>query len=529
MAQVKKHIKTLSYKTLMLILKILNFLTLVLFWAGSLVLFSMFWLFKTFPHVKLDELLYQINAPIEGTNSEMIQDFILTALLPSILVVLVAVVLIHFLKKKGRRIFRTAMIFATAGMVGFSATVVYERLDVYAYMNANNDENKEFIENYYVDPANVNITFPEQKRNLLMIYLESTELTFSSKEYGGAFDENIIPEMTNIGLNNETFSGSNTTLNGAYALSGTTWTIGAMFGSSSGLPLKIALKDGNSMDKQVQFFETTTVLGDILEQNGYHNTLLIGSDATFGGRRLYYSSHGNYEILDHPYMLSNHKLPSDNYSVWWGYEDMYLYQFAQEKLTELGNSGQPFNLTMLTVDTHFEDGYVCALCGQEHGADQYANVYSCASRQLGAFLDWCAQQPWYANTTIVITGDHPTMDSDFCKNVPSDYGRKVYTAYINAAAVNQMPESYRTYSTFDTFPTTIAALGAAIEGERLGLGTNLFSGAETLTEALGVEEENLKLMADSKFMEERANIVSDMLGKNEKMGNNGSVRTAVDK
>ena len=283
------------------------------------------------------------------------------------------------------------------------------------------------------------------------------------------------------------------------------------------------------MDKQTQFFSTTTTLGDILEDNGYHNTLLIGSDATFGGRRLYYSTHGNYEILDHPYMQSNHKLPSDDYSVWWGYEDMYLYQFAQEKLTELGSSGQPFNLTMLTVDTHFEDGYVCALCGQEHGTDQYANVYSCASRQLSAFLDWCTQQPWYANTTIVITGDHPTMDADFCQNIASDYDRRVYTTYINAAAVNQMPESYRTYSTFDTFPTTIAALGATIDGERLGLGTNLFSGAETLTETFGVEEENLKLMADSKFMEERANIVSDMLGKNEKMGGNGSVRTVTEK
>ena len=111
MAQVKKHVKTLSYKTLLLILKIMNFLTLVLFWAGSLVLFSMFWLFETFPHVKLDELLYQINAPIEGTNSEMIQNYILTALIPSMIMVVVAIILIHFLKKNGRRALRTGMIF----------------------------------------------------------------------------------------------------------------------------------------------------------------------------------------------------------------------------------------------------------------------------------------------------------------------------------------------------------------------------------------------------------------------------------
>ena len=48
-------------------------------------------------------------------------------------------------------------------------------------------------------------------------------------------------------------------------------------------------------------------------------------------------------------------------------------------------------------------------------------------------------------------------------------------------------------------------------------------------EEFGVEEENLKLLADSKFMEERANIVSDMLGKNEKMGGNGATRTVTDR
>ena len=28
-------------------------------------------------------------------------------------------------------------------------------------------------------------------------------------------------------------------------------------------------------------------------------------------------------------------------------------------VTNLANGGQPFNFTMLTVDTHFEDGYLC--------------------------------------------------------------------------------------------------------------------------------------------------------------------------
>ena len=39
----------------------------------------------------------------------------------------------------------------------------------------------------------------------------------------------------------------------------------------------------------------------------------------------------------------------------------------------------------------------------------------------------------------------------------------------------------------DMFPTALAAMGVKIEGDRLGLGTNLFSREETLAEKYGYE------------------------------------------
>ena len=38
-----------------------------------------------------------------------------------------------------------------------------------------------------------------------------------------------------------------------------------------------------------------------------------------------------------------------------------------------------------------------------------------------------------------------------------------------------MKKKNRDFSTLDFFPTTLASLGVQIEGDRLGLGTNLFS------------------------------------------------------
>ena len=263
------------------------------------------------------------------------------------------------------------------------------------------------------------------------------EITYADEQNGGAYEDNYIPELTELAVENEDFSGESDILNGGVSLNYTTWTAAALFAQTSGLPLTLPI-DANSMDTQESFFPDMTALGDILEQQGYNQTFLIGSDGEFGGRKLYFTDHGNYNLKDYYFFQSLGKFPED-YWVWWGFEDQRLFEYAKEELTELASQEEPFNLTMLTVDTHFEDGYVCGLCGTEYGDDQYANVLSCSSQQVYEFIQWIQQQDFYENTTIVIVGDHPTMDSDFCEDIESDYTRKVYTSFINSAVSPENP------------------------------------------------------------------------------------------
>ena len=91
--------------------------------------------------------------------------------------------------------------------------------------------------------------------------------------------------------------------------------MGAMFAQTSGLPLNIAI-DGNDMDTQDSFFPGLVTLGDILENEGYSQTLMLGSEAVFGGRELYFTDHGHYDILDYNYAIDNNWIPED-YKVWW--------------------------------------------------------------------------------------------------------------------------------------------------------------------------------------------------------------------
>ena len=467
---------------------------------------SLRWMFDTWSNLTMDELIYHLTSPLDGTNDAMIREYIDTCIVPAVIVLLFLLVLFAALRKKKRSyIVMAGAIVLSVSVGALSVRGAWQDLDVGNYV-ADRGTYSTFIDDNYVSPSDVELTFPQEKRNLIYIFLESMETTYADTQSGGAFDRNVIPELTQIAQENEDFSGETADLNGGYSMPGTTWTIGAMFAQTSGLPLSVSI-DGNSMDTQTSFFAGAVTLGDILESQGYSQTLLIGSDAAFGGRELYFTEHGNYEMMDYKYAVQNGLIPED-YHVWWGYEDEKLFEFARQKVTELAAQPEPFNLTMLTVDTHFEDGYVCERCPQLYGDDQYSNVMRCSSRQVSAFVQWLQQQDFYENTTIILCGDHPTMDSDYCEDIDSGYTRKTYTAYINAAAQKET-ETRRDFTTFDQFPTTLATLGVQIEGNRLGLGTNLFSSEPTLTERFGRETEERELKKNSQLIEKLADIDYD--------------------
>ena len=75
--------------------------------------------------------------------------------------------------------------------------------------------------------------------------------------------------------------------------------------------------------------------------------------------------------------------------------------------------------------------------------------------------------------------------------------RKIYNTFINAKSSNCTTN--RVFTTMDMYPTTLAALGATIEGERLGLGTNLFSCEPTLSEQYGTDYINTELLKFSTY------------------------------
>ena len=513
----KPKIKSIGYGFYCILMIIISVLGFILYNLGN-------WVLDTWGLLSIDEIIFHLKVPLDGTNSDVVLDGINACVPLAVLVLFLSIFLIIGLRNKHGKcmiaLFLVAVI--ACGSAGRAAYEVYDELDVKECLVSQKKESH-FIEQNYVDPRTTKITFPDKKRNLIYIYLESMESTFASKGDGGGLDFNCIPELTTLAEENTNFSNSDK-LGGGYPAYGGTWTMAGIFSQTSGIPIKNSEQTDDvnaTLAEQSSFSSQARNLEDILADEGYNQCFMIGSDATFGGRRAYFESHGKgqTEICDYNTAKENGQIPEDYY-VWWGYEDQKLFANAQEKLTELSSKDEPFNFTMLTVDTHFEDGYVCEQCQNEFGDNQYANVMACSSRQVDAFVKWIQQQPFYENTTIVISGDHLTMDSDFCNDVSEDYERSVYNVFIN------LPEGLdtsfekthnREFATLDMFPTTLAAMGVTIEGDRLALGVNLFSDEQTLTEQYGRKGLDKELMKKSKFYDMLINDVDiDALQKKRK-------------
>lgn len=351
----------------------------------------------------------------------------------------------------------------------------------------------------YVDGKELELIFPEQKQNLILIFAESLETTFISKDNGGEWKQEIIPELENIALNNINFS-HNDKVGGAIVATGTSWTSSGMVAQTAGINMNV-FQDQNTRNnyKSNKFLNGAYTLGDVLEENGYNQELIIGSDADFGGRKQYFSNHGNFKIFDYNYAKDQGLI---DYYIWWGYEDYKMFDFAKEELKELSSKEEPFNLVLLTADTHFENG--CHDCVREKNIikqfdTQYENVYASSSLEISQFIEWLQKQEYYDNTTIVIVGDHLSMQNSFFtdKEVNQD-NRRVYNAIINSK-LEATNTKNREFSTMDIYPTILASMGVEIPGDRIGLGTNLYSDKPTIYEELGVERVQKELGQNSSF------------------------------
>ncbi|MBR3198993.1 MAG: LTA synthase family protein [Bacilli bacterium] len=484
----------------------------VLIFLICLIICSIGWAFRAYDIITFDEIIFHLNFNLTKSGSSVLFDYFLKGFVPTV----VLFFFILFLFKKiddfvnGHNILididvfkksfnfkfdenksRKFFVFLTYLLLILILIFNLYKLGLFTYIK-NQMQKSTFIEKNYVDPKKVNLEFPTEKRNLVYIFVESFETSYMSSDLGGLEDRNLLFNLTDLMNENINFSNSNK-FGGAYQVNCLGWTAAGMVAQTAGIPLKIPGSIANSSHFK-EYLPGVYSLGDVLEKEGYNQELLLGSNASFGNRGIYFKTHGNYNIYDYKTAIKKKKISKDYFRNW-GFEDSKLFDIAKEEITNLSNKGKPFNFMTLTTMTHFPNGFVEDTCENKY-EDDYSNAIDCSSKQLSDFVNWIKEQDFYDNTTIVIVGDHLTMQAGFFEDEVFDK-RTVFNLFINSAAEEKNSKE-RNFTVMDFYPTTLASLGVKIDGDKLGLGVNLFSDEQTLLEKYGfkkVDEEFAKVSA----------------------------------
>lgn len=487
--------------------KVIKYIFLFLF---ILFLCSLQWAILNFGGLSMDKIIFHMKGEaVSATERGIIIKYLVFGLLPSIIIFLLIyfilnlkmnneyILKIKFYKKDITKVIKPDFFKKTFKYIltifSIVATILLlHQISFFEYIRYQ-CSNSKYIEANYINPADVSVTFPEQKKNLITIYVESLESSFFYKDMGKSEPTNLMPEIYALSQENTNFS-HNADIGGAQVLTGTGWTTGALTAETMGIPLKM---DGLLVNysKVNSFLPGGYGLGEILEQNGYRQEMMFGSEKVFGNKGVLFEKHGNYKVFDYNTAVKQHKISKD-YKVWWGFEDSKLFEYAKEEITNMAAQEGPFHFSMLTANTHHPDGYLESECDAPYDV-HYANVVSCTSRQLYDFIEWLKDQPFYDNTTIVILGDHYSMKTDFFTE-EEEKNRRVLNIYINSV-LTPKNNTNREFSTLDYFPTTLAALGATIDGDMLGLGINLYSDNTTILEEHGYDYVDKEFTKQSKF------------------------------
>ena len=98
----------------------------------------------------------------------------------------------------------------------------------------------------------------------------------------------------------------------------------------------------------------------------------------------------------------------DEYPVrqWWGLYDQDLLDRARKEAVGLARDGQPFALSIQTIDNHFGNSLQP---GEQACYGDARDIICLQSRLIADFVTWCRQQDFAENTVIAIIGDHHMM------------------------------------------------------------------------------------------------------------------------
>ncbi len=452
------------------------------FLIASMLLVLPSWLERHFGDTTVAQIEFVLRSTMAGVDMKLVSSFIRYVIIVPVLSMVLLVIFRRVLVK--RRLLKTGM-HAPLALVSvyllLAITYITVKYDLVAELSVGDSK---FIEERYVKVNFNELVFPETKRNLILIISESLENTFHDKSIFGA---GLMPELHDLQMRHVAFSGQ-------CELPGTEWTIAGITSYMFGVPLKLPIGN-NRYARFSTFLPKANSILDIMSQSGYDIQMILGSKAEFSGKSNLFSVHAPAaRIWDLHYFLETRDDAVKEHG--WGVPDSYLFERAKDFFAER-ETDNPFFLIIETADAHTGTFFVQSKDPHKWGDDR--DVFAAQSKMISDFITWVEAQPFFADTTIAVVGDHLLMQNSLAGVQLAGQERSVFNLFLNAGVDTADVKRDRLFSSPDICPTLLESVGVRLKNHRFGLGVSLFSNEPTLLEQYGEERLAREFKARSAF------------------------------
>lgn len=433
------------------------------------------WIRYRFGNVSFDAIM--TNVPGVGGkgagNADLIPEAVVVCLvIPTLIVVVGSVVLQLIRRNQPRHQIRRPRMVVPVG--AFAASLVVLLTVAGVPQQATALLSRESFAPYYTDPVITSV--PDKPRNLVTIYLESMENSFSDED---VFGENLLADLDEVTQDWARYDGLREYPEGG-------WTMAGLVGTQCGIPLKSPLMglgaDPNHVgERAAQYLPGAVCLGDVLAENGYTNTWMGGADTEFAGKETYLRDHGYSEVKGLR-TWTEQGLDPDNTSPW-GLSDHALFEKARDTIDELAAKDEPFHLSLLTLDTHEPAGL---FPGCDPGDPiAMSSAIKCSMAEVKGFVEYLMENH-ADDTVIVIMGDHlkgTSGASDFKTEMNQFEDR---TIVLRVWSPDKVRFAREFSDQFSMAATTLELLDFGLEGGRAGLGVSLIGDHDLTDTAPGL-------------------------------------------
>jgi hypothetical protein len=203
-----------------------------------------------------------------------------------------------------------------------------------------------------------------------------------------------------------------------------------------------------------RFLDKATCLPDILRQADYQQVFMGGASLEFAGKGDFLKLHSFDQVLGKAEL--RRELPDSSYLGGWGLFDDSLFALALQQYQRMAAAEKPFNLTLLTVDTHHPGGEPSSSCSPYAEIDNsILHAVHCTDYLIGNFIEQLKQHPAYEDTVVVMVSDHLALRNNAFSLFPKGYERRLYFNVLNS---DQLASSQVLATPMDLAPTILEML-----------------------------------------------------------------------